>query len=86
MRANIESTPATLEEQITQLYGVLLSQQQLAQLLGRTTGGLRYSLSNPSDTRTRALRACGRRIGRRVYYPASDVAAIIADGRNGEIV
>ena len=86
MRANIESTPSTLVEQITQLYGVLLSQQQLAQLLGRTTGGLRYSLSNPSDAQTRALRACGRRIGRRVYYPASDVAAIIADGRNGEIV
>jgi len=36
---------ATLENQITERYGLLLSQTQLAQLLGRTTGGLRYSLT-----------------------------------------
>ena len=68
---------ATLENQITERYGLLLSQTQLAQLLGRTTGGLRYSLSYPSDQQTRALKACGRRIGRRVYYPATEVARII---------
>mgnify|MGYP001821385590 CR=1 FL=1 len=55
----------------------MLSQSQLAELLGRTTGGLRYSLSYPSDDQTRALKACGRKIGRRVYYPASEVAQII---------
>ena len=68
---------ATLENQITERYGLLLSQTQLAQLLGRTTGGLRYSLSYPSDHQTRALNACGRKIGRRVYYPASEIARII---------
>ena len=68
---------ATLESQITERYGLLLSQTQLAQLLGRTTGGLRYSLSYPSDQQTRALKACGRKIGRRVYYPATEVARII---------
>ena len=68
---------ATLENQITERYGLLLSQTQLAQLLGRTCGGLRYSLSYPSDQQTRALKACGRRIGRRVYYPATAVARII---------
>jgi len=68
---------ATLENQITERYGLLLSQTQLAQLLGRTTGGLRYSLSYPSDPQTRALKACGRKIGRRVYYPAMEVARII---------
>ena len=68
---------ATLEHQITERYGLLLSQPQLAQLLGRTTGGLRYSLSYPSDHQTRALKACGRKIGRRVYYPATEVARII---------
>ena len=61
----------TLENQITERYGLLLSQTQLAQLLGRTTGGLRYSLSYPSDQQTRALKVCGRKIGRRVYYPAT---------------
>jgi len=68
---------ATLESQITEHYGLLLSQKQLAELLGRTTGGLRYSLSYPSDHQTRALKACGRKIGRRVYYPATEVARII---------
>lgn len=68
---------ATLENKITERYGLLMSQTQLAQLLGRTTGGLRYSLSYPSDHQTRTLKACGRKIGRRVYYPAGEVAQII---------
>jgi len=73
-----ESTSvATLENQITERYGLLLSQTHLAELLGRTTGGLRYSLSYPSDHQTQALKACGRKIGRRVYYPATEVARII---------
>ncbi len=67
----------TLENQLTERFGLLLSQTQLAELLGRTTGGLRYSLTYPSDQQTRALKACGRKIGRRVYYPASEVARII---------
>ena len=58
---------ALLQNQITERYGLLISQTQLAELLGRTTGGLRYSLSYPSDQSTRALKACGRKIGRRVY-------------------
>jgi len=71
-------TTQALRIQLTERYGVLLSQAQLAALLGRSTGGLRYSLCAPADDRTRALKACGRRIGRRVYYPAVDVARIIA--------
>lgn len=73
-----ENTPVeTLEHQLTERFGLLLSQTQLAELLGRSTGGLRYSLSYPSDLSTHALKACGRKIGRRVYYPASEVARII---------
>ena len=68
---------ATLENQLTQRPGLLMSQAQLAELLGRSTGGLRYSLSYPSDANTRALKSCGRKIGRRLYYPVSDVARII---------
>jgi hypothetical protein len=68
---------ATLENQITERYGLLLSHTQLAKLLGRTPGGLRYSLSYPSDQQTYALKICGRKIGRRVYYPAAEVARII---------
>jgi hypothetical protein len=68
-----EYEPNRLETWITERYGLLLSQTQLAGLLGRTPGGLRYSLSYPSDDRARALKACGRR----VYYPAAEVALII---------
>ena len=77
MQAIPEHQPIHLETRITERYGVLLSQTQLAELLGRTPGGLRYSLSYPSDDRTRALKTCGRRIGRRIYYPAAEVALII---------
>lgn len=78
MQEQINASAVTLEKHITDRYGLLISQTQLAELLGRTTGGLRYSLSYPSDSNTRALKACGRKIGRRVYYPASEVARIIA--------
>ena len=72
------STASELQAQLTQRFGLLLTQSQLAALLGRSPGGLRYSLSYPSDEKTRALKACGRRISRRVYYPASEVAEIIS--------
>ena len=77
MQDTKSSVAATLEHQITERYGLLLSQSQLAELLGRSTGGLRYSLSYPSDQQTRDLKQCGRKIGRRVYYPATEVAQII---------
>ena len=77
MQEQINASAVMLENQLTERFGLLLSQSQLAELLGRTTGGLRYSLSYPSDQSTRALKACGRKIGRRVYYPASEVARII---------
>lgn len=77
MQAQENTNVATLENQLTERFGLLLSQTQLAELLGRSIGGLRYSLSYPSDMSTRALKACGRKIGRRVYYPASEVARII---------
>ncbi len=77
MQASENKHVATLENQLTERFGLLLSQTQLAELLGRSTGGLRYSLSYPCDQQTRSLKACGRRIGRRVYYPAMEVARII---------
>ncbi len=73
------TTAAALEVHIIERYRALISQTQLAELLGRTPGGLRYSLCYPSDDHTRALKACGRKIGRRVYYPAREVAQIIGN-------
>lgn len=73
-----ESTgAATLEHQIIERYGLLLSQVQLAELLGRSNNGLRCSLYHPSDQSMRALRDCKRKVGRRVYYPASEIAKVI---------
>ena len=77
MQELINTSVATLDNHLTERFGLLMSQTQLAELLGRTTSGLRYSLSYPSDLSTRALKACGRKVGRRVYYPASEVARII---------
>ena len=78
MQGTIIPTQNDLADRLTERFGLLLTQAQLAELLGRSTGGLRYSLYAPSDARTRALKACGRRIGRRVYYPAIEVARIIS--------
>lgn len=69
-----------LSDQLTERFGPLLTHDQLAALLDRTPGGLRYSLGHPADERTRALRDCGRRIGQRVYYLATEVADIISRG------
>ena len=77
MQDSVNTNVATLEIQLMARFGLLMSQAQLAELLGRSTGGLRYSLSYPSDASTRALKACGRKIGRRMYYPVSEVARII---------
>ncbi len=77
MQSTTTSTQDDLATQLTERFGPLLSQTQLADLLGRSVGGLRYSLCCPSDTRTRALKSCGRKVGRRVYYPAKEVATII---------
>ncbi len=64
MQDSVNANVATLENQLTERFGLLMSQTQLAELLGRSTGGLRYSLSYPSDPSTRALKACGCKIGR----------------------
>ncbi len=64
MQDSVNVNVATLEKQLTERFGLLMSHTQLAGLPGRSTGGLRYSLSYPSDPGTRALKACGRKIGR----------------------
>ena len=70
----------TLEQQLLDEYGLLLTTKRLAEFLGRTPAGLRWTLSHPSDSRTFALRNCLRRVGGRAYFCASDVAAIVAGG------
>lgn len=78
MSAQLSQT--RLEQQLVREYGLLLTTKQLAEFLGRTPAGLRWTLSHPSDPRTVALRNCLRRVGGRAYFCASDVAAILAGG------
>ena len=80
MQDSVNTNVATLENQLAERFGLLMSHTQLAELFGRSSGGLRYSLSYPSDASTHALKACGRKIGRRLYYPVSEVARIILGG------
>lgn len=77
MEGNLRSAEADLAQQLTDRFGPLLTLRQLAELLDRSVSGMRYSLRSPRDERMRALNACACRIGRRVYYPATDVARII---------
>ena len=77
MQESENTRVVTLEYQLTERFGLLLSQTQLAELLGRTIASLRCSLSYPRDSSTLALKNCGRKIGCRMYYPASKVAGII---------
>ena len=73
-----EHERTVLEDQLRECYGLLLTLNELAELLGRTPAGLRWSLAHPADAPTAALRDCARRIGRRRYYPVSAVATIVA--------
>ena len=47
MQEQINTSVVTLENQLTERFGLLMSQTQLAELLGRTTGGLRYKSQLP---------------------------------------
>lgn len=77
MEGDPRSAETDLAQQLTDRLGALLTLRQLAELLDRSVSGVRYSLRRPSDERTRALNDCACRIGRRTYYPATDVARII---------
>lgn len=61
---------------VTTTYGPLLSQKQLAEFLKRSHP--RVTVFAPLREGCQgALKACSRRVGRRVYYPAPEVARII---------
>ncbi|TAL90230.1 MAG: DNA-binding protein [Candidimonas sp.] len=66
----------TTEEQLIEKYGPLLSLTDLSHLLKRSADGLRISLRTQSDFAQRWGKA-KRKVGRRVYFRASDVAALI---------
>jgi hypothetical protein len=71
----------TTEQYLLEKYGMLLTLKQLAETLKRSADGLRISLGR-SSAFSLAVNATKVRLGRRVYFRASDVARLI-DGSSG---
>ncbi len=70
----------TTEERLIERYGILLSMQDLSEVLKRSPDGLRLSLGGNSDF-ARQWSSAKVKIGRRVYFRASDVAQLIDEQR-----
>ncbi|OZI16215.1 hypothetical protein CAL19_16070 [Bordetella genomosp. 7] len=64
------------EEQLVERYGILLSLGDLADVLKRSKDGLRIALVGNSEF-ARTWCSIKKKIGRRVYFRASDVARLI---------
>jgi hypothetical protein len=71
-----------LEAQLLAIYGPLLTYEHLATLLHRKPGGLVFTLNAPGPVRDQ-FEPARLQIGRRVYYRASDIAAILAGCTDG---
>jgi hypothetical protein len=66
----------TTEEQLLERYGPLLSLAELSELLKRSPDGLRIALRSQTDFALK-WNSAKRKVGRRVYFRASDVAELI---------
>ena len=64
------------EEAIIKQYGILLSIKECAALLGRSSEGLRVTLSRDNDL-ARKLKSAKVKIGRRVHFRASALAKFL---------
>lgn len=66
----------TTEETIIKQYGILLSFKDCAALLGRSSEGLRVTLTRDSEL-ARKLKPAKIKIGRRVLFRASSLAKLL---------
>jgi hypothetical protein len=67
---------ASLSQSMFDRYGPLLTLAQLAQMLNRSTDGMRMALREASPYAER-LNAAKVRIGRRIYFRTPDVARLL---------
>lgn len=67
---------STTESTIIKQYGILLSFKDCAELLGRSSEGLRVTLSRDSEL-ARKLKPAKIKIGRRVLFRASAFAKLL---------
>lgn len=68
----------TTEQILVSKYGPLLTLVQASELLNRSADGLRMSLRGDSDF-AKKMQSARRKIGRRLYFKAVDLAKIIDD-------
>ncbi|BDX17855.1 hypothetical protein MFKK_06650 [Halopseudomonas aestusnigri] len=71
---------AKLEAQLVSLYGILLTREQLANVLNRKASGLSWELGRADSSLRQILEPATLRIGRRTFYRAPDLAIILAGG------
>ena len=74
------TSAAKLEDKLVALYGVLLTREQLAEVLQRKVAGLNWELCRADSSLKRALEPATLRLGRRCFYRAPDLAEILAGG------
>lgn len=67
----------TTETHLLEKYGPLLSLEQLASLFDRSTDGLRLTLRDCGNDLSQRVNPARRKIGRRVYFKSSLIAAVI---------
>lgn len=67
---------STTESTIIKQFGILLSFKDCAALLGRSSEGLRVTLSRDSEL-ARKLKPAKIKIGRRVLFRASELAKLL---------
>lgn len=69
-------------ERLIARFGELMTYPQLAELLKRSTTGLRYSLCKQDSEFSKELLVARVKLGRRVYFRTDQVADIVDRGRS----
>ena len=70
----------TTHDHLLRRYGPLLTLEHIAALLHSTPDGVRMTLARGAQPFAQGLAQCRRRFGRRLYFDARGVAALIDNG------
>ncbi|MEO8644022.1 MULTISPECIES: hypothetical protein [unclassified Pseudomonas] len=68
-----------IEQQLLDLYGPVLTKEHLAKVLHRSPDGLSYTLARKSEF-SDSVNSGKLKLGRRIYFRASDIAALLVSG------
>ncbi len=70
------NTSSYLEDKLTDKYGVLMTIENLAEVLNRSKNGLRITLQQDNEM-SRLFNQARQKLGRRVYFITQQVAQIL---------